>query len=189
MTVKKFLEEYAKNGSSMMEEVTKKCSKVCLGWIFKALKKANRIEKHDSSNEIKDMVQSIYIDAICILFEKALQKDLNPEKTALTTYLIAVCKGLAYKKEASFIELPPFYEHTASTDYEAENYSPQQLALLRSCMNKLEEKQRELVMMAIEKVPHEEIAEELGYRNRDVVKSTYYKALNALRECLKHFFN
>ena len=192
MTVKEFLEEYAKRGSQMMAEIAKMCEKKCIGWTYKRMRRLNKIKKHHSLQESQDMVRDVYIQALTILFEKALRGEIKVGSAHICSYLTGICKILLYKKEGpEHDELTPFYANKfkAEESDEQEKYSPKQISLLWSCFEKLPLRQQQLILMDMEKIPHADIAEVLGYNNNSVVKATLYKARIFLTSCLGDFFN
>lgn len=192
MTVKEFLEEYAKRGSLTMEEIAKMCEKKCIGWTYKRMRRLNKIKKHHSLQESQDMVLDVYIHALLILFEKALKGEIKPGNAHICSYLTGVCKVLLFKKDGpDHDELTPFYANTLKTEEsdEQEKYVPEQISLLNSCLEKLPSKQRQLIKMEAEKISHSAIAETLDYNNSNVVKAMLYKARIFLHNCMGGFFN
>lgn len=137
----------------------------------------------------QDEVLDVYQDAVIALIENAKKGKIDTLQSSITTYLFGIGKFMIFQKLKKG-------KHTFSTDdfvnleYEDEEYSEEetnlQVALLQKAMQKLGEQCKKVLrLFYYEEKKLDEIQEELGYSNKDVLKSQKSRCLKQLKDLTK----
>lgn len=141
-----------------------------------------------------DQAEDVYQDAIIALVENARKGKIDQLKCALSTYLFAIAKFMAFSvftasKRRSEVYRAAVEEHEAILDtyeFEWQNFREEaeqpEVILLRHLIGKLGGKCKTILHMAyVEGLSADAIASRLGYLNKDVLKSQKSRCLRQLR--------
>lgn len=139
--------------------------------------------------------EDVYQDAMIALVENVRKGKLDQLQSALSTYLFAIAKYMAYKrlrdnrKTSSFSDVAETEALSvmAASDVDwqdhAEEEQDETVQVLRRHLAQLGSRCRDIMRMAyFEDKSADEIAEALGYPNKDVLKSTKSRCLRQLRD-------
>lgn len=132
-----------------------------------------------------DDALDIYQDAIIALVENAKRGKIDNLQSSLTTYLIGIGKYMVFqkfKKEKRTISTDDFKNMEYEEEVVEEEISIQVL-LLQTAFDKIGEKCRKVLQLFYyEEKKLDEIQIELGYSNKDVLKSQKSRCLKQLKD-------
>lgn len=134
-------------------------------------------------------VLDIYQDAVIALIENAKKGKIDNLQSSISTYLFGIGKFMIFqklKKEKKTFSKDDF----SNLEYVDENYEEEenniQVILLQKAFTKIGEQCRKVLQLFYyEEKNLDEIQEELGYSNKDVLKSQKSRCLKQLKDLTK----
>ncbi len=137
----------------------------------------------------QDDVVDVYQDAIITLIENAKKGKIDNLQSSITTYFFSIGKFMIFqklKKEKRTFSTDDF----SNLEYIEEDYNEDennlQVALLQKGLDKLGEQCRKVLQLFYyEEKKLDEIQVELGYSNKDVLKSQKSRCLKQLKDLTK----
>ena len=149
---------------------------------------------YKSFNMKADQALDLYQDTIIIVYENVVKGKLIYLQSSLKTYMFAIGKNLIlkqYTKERKFRqEWDQLHEESvADTTDEAMGELNMQEEVVISCLNNLADPYRTILQSYYyQKLSMKAIAEKLGYKNEDVVKSLKVRCVKALKKAVSEAF-
>lgn len=136
-----------------------------------------------------DDVLDVYQDAVIALIENAKKGKIDSLQSSISTYLFGIGKFMIFqklKKEKKTFSKDDF----SNLEYVDEDYDEEenniQVVLIQRAFEKIGEQCRKVLQLFYyEEKKLDEIQEELGYSNKDVLKSQKSRCLKQLKDLTK----
>ncbi len=137
-----------------------------------------------------DDIYDIYQDAVVALIENAKKGKIDDLKSSLTTYLFGIGKFMIFqkfKKESRNFATDDFENIEIVVEDYSEDHLNLQVAALQKGLGKLGEQCRKVLeLFYYEEKKLDEILTDLGYTNKDVLKSQKSRCLKQLKDLIKN---
>ena len=137
----------------------------------------------------QDDVIDVYQDAIIALIENAKKGKIDNLQSSITTYFFSIGKFMIFqklKKQKKVFATDDFSNLENIDEVYNEDENNLQVALLQKGLDKLGEQCRKVLQLFYyEEKKLDEIQVELGYSNKDVLKSQKSRCLKQLKDLTK----
>lgn len=134
-------------------------------------------------------VLDVYQDAVIALIENAKKGKIDTLQSSISTYLFGIGKFMIFqklKKEKKTFSKDDFSNLEYVDEYYDEEENDIQVILLQKAFTKIGEQCRKVLQLFYyEERNLDEIQEELGYSNKDVLKSQKSRCLKQLKDLTK----
>lgn len=134
-------------------------------------------------------VLDVYQDAVIALIENAKKGKIDALQSSISTYLFGIGKFMIFqklKKEKKTFPTDDFKNLQFSEEEYSEEETNIQVLLLQKALDKIGEQCRKVLQLFYyEEKKLDEIQEELGYSNKDVLKSQKSRCLKQLKDLTK----
>ena len=126
--------------------------------------------------------EEIVVDAL-IAFDKNIRNDIFRNQSSLLTYFLAIVKFLFFRRSNNQLKS---YENIVDYDLiqkkkKKQLFNENKLAFINNIIQKMENKCKNIFVLLQLDTSYEDIKDELGYKNINMVKKAVYRCRQAFR--------